>query len=137
MQVKKTKKLVQQVLWAMGGQARKKKKPKTQGPTGVGRTSAVAKLVAYATATTTTTTPPPPPYHHHIATSQHRHTTHNTACPTKCHQQRSLLFSVLAVLQVTTAERQKTTIDYYGVQGRVLTGKITLQDCRELGGAAL
>jgi hypothetical protein len=74
----------------------------TQGPTGVGCTSAVA-----------------------TTTSRHQHTTHNRTCPTKCCQQRSLLFSVLGVLQVTTAERQKTT--------RL---QITSRDCRRLGNAA-
>jgi hypothetical protein len=66
-----------------GGGERAKKKKKTQGPTGVGRTSAVAKLVAYATATTTTTTTPP--HHHHIATSSGntQHDMSNQMSPTK------------------------------------------------------
>jgi hypothetical protein len=99
-QVKKNQKAcTTSTMGTMGRQARKKKK-KTQGPTGVlGRTSAVAKLVAQQQQQR----------RHHHTTLQHRHTTRNTTCPTKCRRQ-SFFFSVLAVLQVTTAERQKTTI---------------------------
>jgi hypothetical protein len=68
-QMKKNQKACTTTTMCNGGASAQKKQPKTQGRTGVGCTSAIAKLVAYATATTTTTTTPP--HHHHIATPAH------------------------------------------------------------------